>query len=341
MSPAKNIALLAGVGAVRLPNSTGSPVFVSTAPTDHAVIARPEIAQPIVTATPQAVRPTLTAQIRDVKMLDPDFGSRISGIPFRPLGGGVERSALTAPILLGDTLAENSVLEDPRDPAKKFFVMGYAVGEEVATTGRQFIVRMAAKGPAWELSVTLAARAPAAILAANPGAQQLSHQVSLRLNYLQRVNNKPSVVSDIEFTQTTTEGGVVRGVLAIDNMNQRDELYQALTDPELEAHLIVRQLVTVAVRVPQAPVLTVPTEPVQLRFVQGEASLAVPARIRPIGDGEDFPDLPERPLPRPRPERPPRPEPEPPQPPPPPRYRETSRTLDLRLPFTFIKELHP
>ena len=141
-----NVALVAGVGAVRLANNTRSPVFVSTVPMREAVIARPETA-PIVAANPKVVRPVMTAQIQDLKMIDPAVAARISRIPFRPPRPGVERSALTAPVLQGDTLAENSVLEDPHDPAKKFFVMGYAVGEETATTGRQFSVRMVAKAP--------------------------------------------------------------------------------------------------------------------------------------------------------------------------------------------------
>jgi hypothetical protein len=279
-------------------------------------------------------------------MIDPAVAARISRIPFRPPRPGVERSALTAPILQGDTLAENSVLEDPHDPAKTFFVMGYAVGEETATTGRQFSVRMVAKAQAWELSVTLVRRAPNDIVAANPGAQALPHKISLRLNYLQRVNDKPSVLSDIEFTQTTVEGDVVRGVLAIDNMNQRDDLYRALTEPELEAHLIVRELVTVAVLVPEVLDQPAPSAPGNLRFVRSAAMAApmAPMGIRIVTDDIDsFPErpLPHRPLPhRPLPHRPP-PPPPPTPPPPTPLYRETSRTLDLRLPFTFIKELHP
>jgi hypothetical protein len=203
---------------------------------------------------------------------------------------------------------------------------------------------MGARDQAWELSVTLARRAPNDIIAANPGAQELPHKISLRLNYLQRVNDKPSVLSDIEFTQTTVEGDVVRGVLAIDNMNQRDDLYLALTDPELEAHLIVRQLVTVAVLVPEALILPVPSPPEHLRLMQRNAMLAAPLGILPTGEIRPLPErpLPQRPLPeRPLPQRP-LPLPQPPPPPPPtPLYRETSRTLDLRLPFTFIKELHP
>jgi hypothetical protein len=338
MARPQNIALVAGVGAVRLASNTRPPVFVSAIPIRQAVVAQPEIALPIVAAKPELIRPVMTAQIQDLKLLDPEVAARISRIPFRP-PAGVERSALTAPILQGDTLAANSVLEHPQDATKKFFVMGYAVGEQVTTTGRQYSVRVAEKGQAWELSVTLARLAPSDIVAANPGAQELpGSRISLRLQYLQRVGDKPSVLADIEFTQTTVEGDVVHGVLALDNMNQRDDLWEALTDPELEAHLVVRQLVTVAVLVPEAFVPPVPSAPTNLRLELRNAALVAPLGIRATGEIHplpEFPELPERPLP-------PRPLPElPPLPPTPPLYRETSRTLDLRLPFTFIKELHP
>src|SRR4030095_16527467 len=109
---------------------------------------------------------------------------------------------------------------------------------------------------------------------------------SLRLNYLQRVNDKPSVLSDIEFTQTTVEADVVRGVLAIDNMNQLGDLYLALTDPELEAHLIVRQLVTVAVLVPEALDQPVRSATANLRVVRS-AAMAAPMGIRIVTDDRD------------------------------------------------------
>jgi hypothetical protein len=207
----------------------------------------------------------LTPRIQDLKAIDPAMSSRISLIPW---GGaqGVERSQLTVPLTTTEQVTDTTIFEDPQDPSQKYFVIRYVVDEEATTRGTQAAVRMLTMPNGWELTVTIRKQAPAEILAAHPSAQPVPEQrAALLLRYKQRVNGQPAAYAEAAFTATVSDGEVVRGRLVLSNTAKRDELYAALTDPELACTLIVRLQINVAVPAPSAP--TSPPVPPSPRVV--------------------------------------------------------------------------
>jgi len=318
-------------GALRVASRTTAPALVVAQPALTAVTEK-SAAKPIVAATaaaPTLVEASLTPRIQDLKMIEPAFAGRISAMPSTTTDG-LTRQQLSAPILQGD-FVDTSVLEDPREAAKKYFVMGYAVAEENTTTGRRFAVRMLAKDQGWELSVTLAKVTPDEIVRANPGALELPHRIVLLLQYKQRVNGVLATLEEIPFTRTTVEGSVARGTLTIESLAKRDEIYEALTDKDFDATLIVRRAARVAV--PATPVMKFTSKLVRSDAVVAAKAFSTaavaPADLRLMDIGIVPPFILTQ-----------NPQPSPPPPPSPPLFRETERVLDLRLKFFFDATLH-
>jgi hypothetical protein len=273
----------------------------------------------------------MTARVQDIKLIEPVVATRIAAMPILT-PDGVERRNLTAPILQGE-LSDTSVLEDPHDPAKKYVVMGYVVAEEATTSGKRFAVRMLAKKQGWELSLTLTKLAPDAVMRANPGALELPHRVSLILRYKQMVNGVLATHGEMPFTSVTADGHVVRAVLTIETLARRDEIYQALTDKDFDATLIVRRVAKVAV--PALPTMIplraasfsagtmVAAAPTGLRLADNAVGIRatdIGVVIKPVDPGPKRPPVVEGA---------------------PPLFRQTDRVVDLRLKFTFDPTLHP
>ena len=304
---------------LKVASRTQAPVFVAAGGA-ATVAAKPVVSAPTIAVADQSkaaqaavTQPALTMRLQDLKMIEPEVAGKISAMPF-VAPDGVARSQLTSPILQGE-LTDSAVLEDPKDPAKKYFLMGYAVSEESTTSGRRFAVRMLAKAQGWELSLTLNKLAPDVVVRANPGIQELTHGISLLLRYKQRINGVMATFGEMPFTSTTVEGGTVRASMTIENLPKRDEIYEALTDKDFEATLVVRRAARVAVLAPQPPQNDIPT---------GIYYIQAPAAMRLAEKGISIQDI-TKPAPA---------------PPPTPLYRETDRVVDLPLRFTFDGTLH-
>ncbi len=310
---------LQGINVARLAAGTAAPVFINAS-------------KPKASATPATsvvARSALTPRIQDVKVIEPTMAMRISAIPFL-VRTGVERSKLSAPVAPSSAVTDTTVFQDAKDASIEYFVMGYRLYEENTTRGKQFAVRMLARDQHWELTAEIVEAPPDVVVRAHPRAKALpKEEVSLLLRYKQRVNGVPSAVVEARFTEMEIEHDHVRGTLVIDSLAKRDEVYRALSDPDLACTLIVRRKARIALPVPPqrtAPGSERPAAPATLRITPMVATGMighVPIRRIPV---------PNTPRPRPR----PRPTPTPP----PQLYRETDRVFDLELPFTFDPTLH-
>lgn len=298
---------MTGINLTAMATRTRPPVFAVAQPA--AVIAADTVAAHAVLAPQLKVAtPAPVVRMQDLREVDPRFAMRVAAIPGFTFNG-VERANLDVPLSVNGEFTDTTVLEDPKDASKKYFVMGYALLVEGTSRGQQFAVRLIPKGQSWELSLTLVKSPPAEVLSANPGAMELPHEIALLLRYKQRVNGQPSAVSEMPFTSTTIEGDRVRGVLVIDSLAKRNEVYGAMTDPDLACSLIVRRKSQVALPAPTTP---------------------VGPRVRPelmilVAGGQ-----PRRRFPTPQ------------TPPPPatPRYRKTERVLDQTVAFFFEPTLN-
>jgi hypothetical protein len=293
---------------------TQPPVFAAAQPaTSLAVNAVAASSTPVSELKVAATAPTV--RIQHLREIDPAFALRLSAIPgFGFIG--VERSGLDVPISPNGEFTETTVLEDPKDASKKYFIMGYAVLVEHTSRGQQYAVRLFPKGSAWELTLSLVKSPPAEILRANPGATELPHDVALLLRYKQRVNGQPSAVSELAFTSVTLNGDQVRGVLAIDSLPKRNEIYAAMTDSELACNLVVRRKAQVAVPVPQDSVTpkTRPELVMAAPLIIRDHRARIPIERSSVPAGTN--------------------------PPPAPRFRRTERVSDQSIPFCFDPALN-
>jgi hypothetical protein len=313
--PQSPFMMFGGVPVARVATRTQPPPLASTATR--------------VAAAPATLHAALAPQTRDLVAIDPAIASRIVLLPGR-LSLGVPRDQVTVPVAASADVTDTSVFEDAHDASKKFFVMAYRLGEESTTRGQQFAVHMTAKEGAWELSLTLDARAPDAIIQANPGAQPIKQDVALLLRYRQRVNGQPSAIAETAFTAAAVTDGGLRATLAIPSLAKRDEVYHALTDPELNCVVIVRRVIQIAVPVP--PVATAPPPPKPTPAPRAPGGVIVSTTRAPMARSTVFrgavlatsataaatmqPAAP------------------------PTLYRTISRALDLSLPFTFDPALN-
>jgi hypothetical protein len=304
-----------------------TPVLVSTSPAPAASATTMTVMSAPAPATFHAA---LAPQVRNVAAIDPAIASRIVLMPGR-LSLGVPRDQLTVPVATSADVTDTSVFEDAHDASKKLFVMSYRVGEESTTRGTQFAVHMTAKDSAWELSLALDAQAPDAIVQANPGAAPIAQEVALLLRYRQRVNGQPSAIAETTFTATVTTDGGLRGTLSIPSLAKRDEIYHALTDPELDCVVIVRRVIQIAVPVP--PVATAPPPPAPPPTPRPAAG---GGRTLPIGTVVMHPAVFSRAVLATTVATTATTQPSAPQT----LYRSISRALDLNLPFTFDPALN-
>ncbi len=317
-----------GVPIARIATRTQTPVMVSTATVSPAPAAPTATATIMSAPSTATFHAALAPQTRNVVAIDPVIASRIVLMPGR-LSLGVPRDQVTVPIAASTDVTDTSVFEDAHDASKKFFVMGYRLGEESTTRGKQFTVHMTAKEGAWELSLTLDPQAPDAIVQANPGAQAIKQDVALLLRYRQRVNGQPSAIAETAFTATAETDGGLRGTLAISSLAKRDEIYHALTDPELDCVVVVRRVIQIAVPVP--PVATAPPPPAPTPRPATGAGRALPigaVAMRPaalssvvLATGVTATVSTQPPAPQTL-------------------YRTISRALDLNVPFTFDPSLN-
>lgn len=314
----------AGVPIARVATRARAPEFVAVAATP----ATAAFTRSAVMVTPEAAtfHAALAPQSRPFVLMEPAIADRLALMPGR-LALGVPRDQLTVPVAPSVDVSDTTVFEDPHDASKKFFVMGYRLAEETTTRGKQFAVRMTARDQGWELSLSLGAAAPDAILQANPGAQPLPHEVALLLRYHQRVNGQPSAMAEANFTATSADADGIRATLAIPTLAKRDEIYHALTDPELSCVVIVRRVIQVAVPAPTVAVSPPPPAPAAPpRAVGGRlaamGAVALPAdalhrAVLIDGTRSAAPVTPPVAL-----------------------YRSQSRALDLSVPFTFDPALN-
>jgi len=230
---------------------SGRAVLANTAltvrqPVFTAVMANPSA---VVTAAPARPLPPVRPQrpfivdIAQIKRIDPLIGVKLSRFPW--LVGGVERNRLTAPVAPSDTIALTTIFEEPLNAAQKYCWPRYEVDVEGNSLYR---VRYRKEGAGSRLVVHL--RRPAL----NPGGmKELTHEVAVLLSFSELVNGRPSAVAEIPLPEVTVEGDVIRAEVLVTQLAQRDQVYRAMTEPDLGARLVVRLSARVAVPVPQKP----------------------------------------------------------------------------------------
>jgi hypothetical protein len=227
-------------------------------PVAHPVItpAHPVIITPAGTATAPAkippqvlttipvVHPPVTAPINNIRYIDPNFARNI--INLRPPTEGVARNQIKVPICPQADVTDEVLFEDAAQPAKKFYLPRY----KVVTDHQKYQIAFRQDDTGWSLVINLTKFAAPSIATAAASAQEIDHHVAVLMRFNQMIGNQAGAQEELPFQEVTVKNNVLIATLRLDSLQQRDLVYQALSDRSLGAALVVRRAVTVAVPVP-------------------------------------------------------------------------------------------
>jgi hypothetical protein len=218
-------------------------------------MVRQPVFTPVITADPQSLtrqpepspapEPPQSFRLRvgDIKRIDPAVGLKLSRFPWHAFG--VERSQLTVPVAPTGNITLDTVFEDPKNPTATHCWPRYGIDVAGATHYR---VRFRKESGGSRLVVHLRQqRLPVA------GRTALEHRLSVLLRYNELVNGTPSAMAEVALPELTLDGDVICAEILVTQLALRDAIYRALTEPALNATLIVRMSARVAVPIPANP----------------------------------------------------------------------------------------
>jgi hypothetical protein len=307
------------VGSGSQPGMGGRP-GAATPGTGHATgtATAPAKSPTVLTSVPVG-HPQLTPRVNNIHFLDPNFALNIANL--RPGVGGVPRDQVKVPISPSANVTDDVLFEDPAQPTKKLYLPRYQLEKQ----NQRYGVAFRQDGTGWSFVVHLTKFTPPSIAAKAGGAQEIDHHAAVLVRFNQMIGNQPAGQEELSFQEVSLKGGVLQASLHLDTLQQRDLLYQALTDRSFATTLIVRRAITVGVPVPEIPIrpmLGMAVPPQGVRAVLG--MVAPPPGMRPSPA--------------------PAPTPAPPQTKPAvPSYRQANCVLDQAVepkPFEFSPELH-
>lgn len=146
----------------------------------------------------------------------------------------------------------------PSDPSKKLVVPRYALGAQTVSGRQEYRMAMTQQATKSTLTVHLTKGPRDAIADAARNAQEFPHEIAVRLEFLR---SPPYTARKIlQFQEVTRNGAEVMATMTFATLEERDEVYRALTDANQDARLIVERSIDVALPVLQVlgPSLRVP-----------------------------------------------------------------------------------
>ena len=180
---------------------------------------------------------------RQLSVLRPDF-SRVGDGVLLPIRRGVPRDQLEVPIVAADFNSDTTLLEDPKQPDRSYYLPRY----RVALDGEHFRIVLLDVEAGWRLEVDLEKYQAPELAESGREAAEVSHEIAVLLRYELPIGEEAgadsSTVIEAEATLSTTPDGLVRAAFAV---TTPDELVLALSDVDRRTKLVVRRSVSAAV----------------------------------------------------------------------------------------------
>jgi hypothetical protein len=211
------------------------------------------------------LHPQPTPPVKDLRYIDPNFTRNIIGL--RPPVNGVPREQIKVPISPRADVTDEVLFEDPATSSTKYCLPRYQLAVDKNKKGH-YLVALRQDESGWSLVVGMTKFFAPSIAAAAKTAQEMKHHVAVLLRCNQMIGNQVGAQEELSFQEVTFADGILRATLRLASVEQRDLVYQALTDHSLGAALVVRRAITVGVPVPQLPIRPLPIQvmqPVALR----------------------------------------------------------------------------
>ncbi|HLJ27858.1 MAG TPA: hypothetical protein VKY85_14195 [Candidatus Angelobacter sp.] len=255
------------------PGTTTTPGKTTPTPVNvgHAGPATaPARVPPTVLNTVAVAHPQVTPPVNSIRFIDPNFARNI--VNLRPPAEGVTRDQIKVPICPAPDVTDEVLFEDPAQPAKKFYLPRY----KVVTDHQKYQISFQQNDTGWSFVVNLTKFPAPSVATAASSAQELDHHVAVLVRFSQMIGTQAGAQEELPFQEVTLKGGVLNATLRLDSLQQRDLLYQALSDRTFGTALIVRRAVTVAVQAP------VPRPPINIMFRMGGAPQPAPTPSAPL-----------------------------------------------------------
>jgi hypothetical protein len=234
-----------------------------------------------VTAVP-VLHPQATPAVKDLRYIDPNFTRNIIGL--RPPVNGVPREQIKVPISPRADVTDELLFEDPTTPSTIYCLPRYKLAVN-KNKKDHYEVALHQDESGWSLVVGMTKFFAPSIAAAAKTAKEINHHVAVLLRCNQMIGNQVGAQEELSFQEVTFAEGILRATLRLDSVEQRDLVYQALTDHSLGAALVVRRAITVGIPVPQLPIQRLPfqiMQPVALRVPSPTPAVAAgPAPAKP------------------------------------------------------------
>ena len=175
------------------------------------------------------------------------------------------RRELSTPISPGP-LSDTVLYEDAKDAALKYYLPRYRIGEEVVSGKTQYRLALKTQGTSWAFVLGLEKFPAPEIALEARDAKELPHEVEIVLTHRLFMNDAPTGVRERPFAKPEPSAKGVEAVLALATLEDRDELYRALTEATYATNIEVRRKVQAAVPapMPDGGAYTVSTGTIQL-----------------------------------------------------------------------------
>ena len=180
-----------------------------------------------------------------IRFLDIEISKDISDI--RIPAEGVSRDQITVPISPNPVVNDEMLFEDPKEGGANFYLPRYRISEENTSSGQQYRISLEKAGNIWKLVIHLAKYPASSIEIASRQAKEIPHQIAVILKYQLKASG--GVQKEMIFEEVTIESAGIRAELNLGSLEERDELYRAITKPEYSSQLTVRRAIRVALLV--------------------------------------------------------------------------------------------
>jgi hypothetical protein len=202
-------------------------------------------------ATAQATTPVLTAQVANMRMIDPVFARNISAV--QPQVSGEPRSQLKDPVAPNTAINDEMLFEAPADASQKYYLPRYRVAQQNASGLQEYQITFEPAGTGFTLTIRLEKFAAPSLEQAAHTAHEIDHHIAVLLRHSMMINGVAGALEELAFQEITLlPDGAVRAALRVATLPERDMLYRALTESSLNATLVVRRAFTIAVPVSTA-----------------------------------------------------------------------------------------
>jgi hypothetical protein len=207
-------------------------------------------------AAASAVRALEPDRVENLALINPGLARAIANLSVS--AAGLLRTELTGAVSPAEELTDLLLYEDAHDASQKFYLPRYRIAEQTVSGKQQYRMSLEPSGSEWKFTIYFEKYPAPEIEIAARTAQELPHEISVALRYQLMVGSTVAAERELVFPDVVAEPPALRASLRLSRLEERDQLYQALTESAYGTSLIVRRAWRVAIplKVPDSGAFT-------------------------------------------------------------------------------------